>query len=674
MDSEQTNRIKFGPNAADEQPAELNGFLKSIARARRHVSLYGKEHPNCQEALAELKVSVDELLGEQSQVTCVFMPMGVILNDRFYAPSQDSKDVFDRLRHRGVMAVTFIKGSSQEEIDEFLEFLNVDPRAVMAGECASAYLRLRGVTSIVVTETIYSVQDGNEGDGAQLAPAGEIVTDEMTVPTRLSALIEWLINQDDDNELPKISVEEILSHPELSAKLITEAVTKLHASRRQLASGEVANEVIAGLKHLADDQTAKWDENTSQVKKAIARLPEEMRPALGGLNTHQINTRDSSGTAKQQTIDLSDIECLANRALAKGASESDRESIIGSLDVDRLFDAKVEGMLSAWQEELQANSYIRCSGRTFATLMAWESGSAEHARISGALAGLIPRALEIGDIDAACGFAELLCGEILSDNATSWRSTNVNAALQDLENGTLKSLIESALSTNGDRLLATASHFVEVIPSLALEFASVLNEPGMPVFRESLHRGLVGSGRAAIPILGGILREGSPVGNEAALRCLAEIGDTPALNEIIESLDIDNVPLVIEALDVIPSMKCHGRAEGCISFALSHSADIRRAVLVALSRIGGRDALAHLRKVAVRGGAGKTRRDEQITAIEALGDIGEPDFVGDLERLSRMRLLFGRRSFEPVREAAIQAIYAIRNRHEQTDCAKLVGV
>jgi len=231
----------------------------------------------------------------------------------------------------------------------------------------------------------------------------------------------------------------------------------------------------------------------------------------------------------------------------------------------------------------------------------------------------------------------------------------------------LKSLLDNAFQNADNRMIAIASKLVETVPNIALELAGLLNTPGTGGFCESLQKGIVGSGRSAIPVLGSILKDGSPIGSESALQCLAAIGDTSALNEIITSLDKNNTPLLIKALDVIPSMKSPDRAECCIKFASNRSAGIRCAVLVALSRVGGLDAIVHLRKVAVHGGSGKTRRDEQVMAIEALGQIDELDFVPGLERLSRGRPLFGRSRYEIVKKAANQAIGAIRKRYPEMD-------
>jgi len=79
--------------------------------------------------------------------------------------------------------------------------------------------------------------------------------------------------------------------------------------------------------------------------------------------------------------------------------------------------------------------------------MVWESNAVEHGRIASGLAGLIPRALELGDVDTALRFAESLAREAARDGEAGWRGANARAALLNIETPVVTGLIERALDS-----------------------------------------------------------------------------------------------------------------------------------------------------------------------------------------------------------------------------------
>lgn len=666
MDKDDCRPVCPSSEAASEQPVELREFLKAIAFARSQTSLYGKDHPNTQEALADLTSCLDRWLGNYGQLTCIFSEAGVVVNDRYHESSPDSLDMVDRLRHLGVMAITLIQGTTQEQIGGFLDFLNAEPRDVMAEAGPSMYLRRRGVTTIVVTEAVYTVEgkgDCSEGEPGEATPGQPAVAEEPGKTDRaIGAVIEWLADQDEAKEDPKFAVMEILADPDLAAALIREAVTKLHASRRPATAGEVATEVIHGLKNLAGDQSEDWDKHTSQVRKAVSKLPEDMRPALGGFSKPESRSRGTLA-GSERIVDVGDVEYQVNQVLESDSRQS-ADQALGSIDVDQLFGASSEGMLSAWQKDLQADSYLRCSGRTLGTLMLWESSAAEHSRICRGLAALVPQALEIDDVEAAFELVDHLCDDVARDDGTAWRSANASSAIEQIDRQAMKSLFDSALLKESSHLIAIASRLVEAVPSLAADIADFLNRASIGAFRRSLEIGLVNHGRQAIPMLGNMLREGSTCGAQSALHCLSAIGDAFALSEIMRSLNKNDTQLLLKALELLPTMKSQDRVEWCVRFLSSRLPEVRLASLDALAKIGGHDAIECLRRIASRGGVGKTRTQEQVVAIEALGTLDSMEVVPDLERIARRRPLLGRSGYRAVAEAADKAIAAIRTRSE----------
>ena len=72
----------------------------------------------------------------------------------------------------------------------------------------------------------------------------------------IAAVIDWLAKQDTEHDTlpPKLPITRILSDPDSAARLIGEAVTKLHASRRDMTQGECVSEAIKDLRSCASRQ------------------------------------------------------------------------------------------------------------------------------------------------------------------------------------------------------------------------------------------------------------------------------------------------------------------------------------------------------------------------------------------------------------------------------------
>ena len=262
-----------------EQPQCLRDMLRAIDLARRQSSLYGADHPSTEEALNNLLERIVALVAEFGAATCIFSKGFLIVNDHQYPPT-DAREILERLRARGVLGVTFMSGQTMDQVVGFLSFLNVDPKEIKKCGGPSNYLRKQNVTRIVVTEIVYTSGDADD-------PDAEIDFGPQNVDRAIGAVINWLLKRgsEDDKEdepAPVLPIGQILSDPDASAKLIREAVTKLHRSRRPGSRGELAHTVFDEMKDLTSDHPEKWDEAAPQVRKAIAKLPSELRPMLGG--------------------------------------------------------------------------------------------------------------------------------------------------------------------------------------------------------------------------------------------------------------------------------------------------------------------------------------------------------------------------------------------------------
>ncbi len=237
------------PIPLEKQPPVLRDMLSAINAARRQSSLYGADHPNTLSAAGELSNTIDEFAASFDRATLVFTRKAVIVNDRSCFASADSQELFERLRARGVMAITLAGSPGPEQAAAFLAFLNTEPAAIRADGGASSYLRKHAVSRIVATDAVYTSGDGFEDDDS----TSRADWTEDAMDRAVGAAIDWLSRQDEDAEEqpPRLPITDILSRPDQAAKLIREAVTKLHASRRQETPGELASEVVHDLKDLA---------------------------------------------------------------------------------------------------------------------------------------------------------------------------------------------------------------------------------------------------------------------------------------------------------------------------------------------------------------------------------------------------------------------------------------
>jgi len=223
------------------QPPSLVSVLRRLDVARRMLSLYGNDHPNTTGALTEAITAVTEYISQIGPATCIFSKDAVIINDRFYQSSTDSKELFNRLRARGVLAVTFVTEPSLEQMKEFVDFLNTEPHKIKQEGGPVTYLRRRAVTKITLTEAVYTDDE---------VPSKSITTHQEGLDHAVAAAIRWLTKEEpgDEEEVPQLPIQEILSDPDMAARLIREAVTKLHASRRTENTNELANEVVLNMK------------------------------------------------------------------------------------------------------------------------------------------------------------------------------------------------------------------------------------------------------------------------------------------------------------------------------------------------------------------------------------------------------------------------------------------
>lgn len=633
-----------------EQPLELDLLLRAISGARRMASLYGSTHPNSQTAMDDLIASMERFLESVDQATCVFTRDTLMMDDRFYSPSPHSRELFHRLRLRGVMALTFMSGASPAQALAFIAFLGEEPREVRRQGGARDYLRKHGVTHIVATEAIYSVGDYED----ETHPLGPTALDPPGVDRVIGAAIAWLMKKDEEEEekLPCLPITEVLSDPDSAARLIREAVTKLHASRTHGTDRELASEVIHGLKTLTTAEAAMWDEATPKIRKAISKLPIDMRPAGCGF------ALDRTPTGGAGYIDVAVVEELVERIIKEFRRNPGRANPIPK-EAEPLFGARTHGLLSNWKSELEPSSILRSCGKTYETLMAWGNSASEHGRIAHALSTLIARAVEIKDYDTSLMLVENLLREACRPDTTGWRNSSAKAALEVIDAGTLRQLVEAAMQSGSYHSKGTAASLVETLPKLALTMAGLLGGYYGDAFDQSLRCGLVQSGHSALPVVTQLLRVGEHSVKVSAIEVLIGIGTPLAMKEVAAVVTGGDATLAMRALQCLARSTSPHALGACASGLNGKSSAVRHAALKSLGARKDRSILPEILRLAE---AKSGEPSERVAAIRVIGEIGAQSEIALLEGIARYRPLLGRKRHEDARVEAESAIERIKER------------
>lgn len=637
-----------------EQTPALIELLKTLDVAGKSLALYGSEHSISVEHLSACTSAVAEFLAASRRATCIFGKDSLIVNENAYLPSEISQDLARKLKARGVMAITFAGQPSDQELLEYLMFLNAEPHDIRLEGGPSDYLRRRGVSRIVATEAVYVSDDADEQAPAPRDPA--LPND---VDRAIAYAIDWLSKQESEDEAPRLPIADILSRPDMAAKLIREAVTKLHASRREYTDNELATEVVHDLKDLADSDPDTWDNATPQIRKAIAKLPKEMLPAASGFTDDQ----DDADAAQRTTASVAEIEADVAGILADTV---DAGALPAPERFDSLFGARADGLPSNWRAELQPDLVIRSSGRTLSTLMAWESNASEYCRIAGALAALIPRAVEMNDIGSALEFAESLLAECAREDGVEWRVSAARSALQNLDPAAMIALIESAMRIGGRREEDVCAGLLTTVRGLALRLLPMLEAYDGSPFGRALRRGVTESRQAALGPLAEMLRTGSPRCRIAALELLADISGAAAASELANVVNGADEILAVRALGVLPRVRVPAVVDICVG-ALNHtSAEVREAAVETLGLLDMDDAFESLMRLARRRSLRGGDAPEKLAAVTALERSGRPEAIECLEAMARYSPLFGRSHYDAVRKSARRAAAALRERLNQS--------
>ncbi|MHB1000051.1 MAG: HEAT repeat domain-containing protein [Armatimonadota bacterium] len=641
-----------------KQPDELYLLMKTISFTMRLSRLYGSDHPNTAVAITSLMGIIETYIFNlnDKSATCIFSKDSVIVNDHSFENTPESNLIYRKLRARGAMAVTFILGLTEKQIVQFINFLNVDPQIVIAEGGPREYLRKLGVTRIVATEAIY-IGDEKEDKNDQQICDGSVYG---IVDHAIGAAIDWLSKQNDDSdeEILLLPIIDILSDPDMAAKLIREAVTKLHASRTDISSQQLASEVIDELKDLASTDKKRWDEATPHIRKAISKLPVDIRPVDSGFSRPN-NTGNNSCNELHKTVSIDAVETqLADTFMPKSESLLDYRDV-QPLDINLLFEVSSEGMLSIWRNELLPSGILQSSGRTYETLMTWQDNASEHGRMADALAMLILKAVEIEDYESALLLVEILIRESERDDGMIWRRSNTIAALESLVPIVLQTVVQKALSSGSYHNKEIASFMVENIPSLALDLVNLLGTYRVESFDNSLKLGLVKAGSSASSSLADILRTGSPTSKISAIETLIDINSPSAMNEVYTALSVQDESIVIRALSLLPKTQSTFALDACANALKHRSLEVRCAAIEALGNINSDSVMPYIIHII---NDKHSSFQEKLKAIEVLGTIGKSRDIEYLRKISNHRPLIGRKQYLKINTAALDALNRIQKR------------
>jgi len=643
------------PNAqpeADAQPLALKDFMKALISVRRRSSLYGSDHPSTLHAVEEFTNILKGFLDCFGPSTFVLTEDAVVLNDRWFEASGDSRELFHRLRSRGAMAFSLVGEPSSDQLVEFLLYLSAEPREIRDQGGSNIYLRKHGVTRIVVTEALL-VSEQDDGPVADKLPS-----DKPAMNRAVAAVITWLTRQDEEEESPRLRISEIFADPDAAAKLIRQVIMKLRSTHAKKKPSELAADVVNELKDLAAGNKEEWDKAVPGVRKAMAKLPPEMRPTLGKFGSHDQDV-EMGATGR---VSVTEVESTVNKFLMTESlsGDMDMESLL--TEMEQLFGGYSSGLLSNWKNELLPANTIRSSVGTLSMLMGLETNSLVHGQIARSLAALITRALEANEPHLAMESASILASEARLSDQPLWRNMNVKSALKTVDMYTLRNLVERALQTGSVEDQEAAAGLVEAVPSLALSVAESLGVNWSGHFLESLRAGLAQIGQTAGPVLGRLLTNGEGKARRAALKMLADLQTDWSLLEIETALKGADESFVVMALELASKVRSPIVLRMC-AYQLRHKhADVRLTAIRVIGDLGDESDAVNLMKFASMRAIRQNQRDEQLQALRVLGRIGGADMIGCLESAAVRRPLFWRSRYEPVREAAGWAVNEIRAR------------
>lgn len=613
------------------------------------MSLYGPDHPNVEQSAQGLSEAIKEFIDAFGRSTLVFTKASALVNEHSYAASSESQELFHRLRIRGVMAITLIAPPPAEQSAAFIAFLNAESDDARNQGGASAYLRKHGVSLIVATDAVYA--SGDDADDLDGSPAASSNPDDMD--RALGAAIDWLLKQDEEeDEIPRLPIADILSRPDEAAKLIREAVTKIHASRRHETNGEIASEVVHDLKDLAADDQDGWDGATPQIRKAMSKLPRDMRPEVAGFTEEDEEPDEARQTRTSHVADIFEVEAQVAEVLGNTLESGVAGALPAPDAFSSLFGASSCGLLSSWRRELQPGIVMGSSGKTLETLMTQETRGSEHERIARALSTLLPRAVEMKDFQSACAIADSLMRETKHGDPQDWRAVSARAALQGLDKSMLRQVVQSCAGSADSATRHIGCQLLEVLPDLALQMIDMLGSKEMGDLNGSLMRGISGCGPAAVGPLGGVLSAGSDNAKDLALDALTGLNTASAIREVGRALPAADDALAVRALTKLSTTRNPQVVDIGTELLNSRSSAVRCAALAALGELAVPASVTAIVRAASRRGMSRDDIAEKTAALQALGRIDCAEAREFLERTAKRQPLLGRRRYEVLRATA----------------------
>ncbi|HEY3297197.1 MAG TPA: hypothetical protein VGK34_00965 [Armatimonadota bacterium] len=632
-------------------------FLQRLNAARRQAALYGKEHESTVNLARELLSTIESLLNAFGRATFVFTKEGVILNEGTFS-CRDAREFYHLLRSRGAVAMTLVAVPSAEEVCSFLGFLASEPKAIRGAGGARKFLRELDVRNIVMTDALYT---GIEAD----ADSNDMLSaKDIGIDAAIAQAIGWLNrkSEDEGDDIPTLPIIEILSDPYMAAKLIREAVMRMHSSRPAATSNELAVKALDELQHLANDPVA-WDKALPQIRHAMSKMPRELRPVAAGLASSRKPAAGAPGLLPDVRSAV-DVEAILAKDFAGHSTGDGDFNGVSSEELARLeqfFDMQVEGMPTGWSKELNQDSLLRSAADTLSSLLKWSNGGAEHYKIASSLCVLAVRALENGRDELGLYVMQKLLGDADHQDAWPWRRINIKSALRRIDPELVKKFVEESMrSWDHDRAVVAAS-LVMLLPDVALSMLKKIDTCNDHDLTKAVMRGSIESESGGASALAGKMRTGTPFAREYALELLLSMRTASAINEIAEILnDTDSEFAAI----IVGSMHKAGEfGVGICVDALSHkSQHVRLAAISSLGKARDVSALPYMRKLATMSFFRSGRLPEKLAAIRAVGDIGgdaETEFLNALS--ARTSLLF-RGSSRAVRETALESAAKARGR------------
>ncbi len=147
----------------------ISDFLQTLLNAKKMVNLYQKNNPMYTKAIDNLYTKAVDIFQQTGDIVLKIEPQTLFSNGEQVYSGQEQHDNFAFLFFKeGLRELTFKKGATKEELEDFLGIISLDDKALLDNDIVSL-LWDRNFQNIkhVVDDGVFAEEDGYESQATQ---------------------------------------------------------------------------------------------------------------------------------------------------------------------------------------------------------------------------------------------------------------------------------------------------------------------------------------------------------------------------------------------------------------------------------------------------------------------------------------------------------------------------